>query len=225
MAVIGRFGPDPATLDDGGDVDEFEFCGELFRVPAVTSLPMTRFAWDLRRLDAAETRATSARERARARLDVALDRGDTVAAAAAQDEVTRLAEEIADYGIQQMAALHQMLRDSITEDQWDRFQELAIRYRVDQETLFSIVAALMQAAAARPTRPSGGSANGPLTSGTGSPDGSTSMEPAGPTPAAAATEYGQWTAPPSQMSDRDRAAAEIRAAMVPVDPAATRYSG
>jgi len=217
MAVIGSFGPDPSQLPEPEHYDEFIFCGERFVVPEMTALPMTRFAWDSRRLEGLEERLRGELRRAEARQQVAEAAEDTASAAIEMGRVVELRGRLAEIQIESMAMIYQMLSDSIGE-QWPEFESLAVRYRVGQEVLMDVIAVLMQHATNRPTLPSGDSSSGPSTNGTTSPAGSTLQEPPrGPTTPAAVTGR--------VLTDRELARAEIVAGMVPVSGPANHYTG
>jgi len=194
MALIGEFGRALAEAEAVGvEPDHFLFCGERFEVPVeVSGLPLMRFAWRSKAIDA---------DTARAKRD--LDRAMTDAGRAEAEA------RIGEFEQDGNACIYELLRSVLP--QWERFEELAIERAVDVDELLMVCGAIYQAVTGRPTKRSSGSSDGPLTSGDGSMDGSGSLEP---TP-------GQWrseTGVPARrvLTDRERARMEIEASLRPV---------
>lgn len=73
-----------------------------------------------------------------------------------------------------LAAIYDLLKQCIADEDWDRFEDVATRTRADGDDLLSVVSQAIEAISERPTRePSVSSAGQPSTSGS-STDGSSS---------------------------------------------------
>lgn len=167
--LIGSFGREVDV--DELEPDWFTFHGEQFTVPArVSALPIMRFAWAT---NAADGRSNTADSRLRR--------------AVTEDERTRAKAEKAAAEMDALGALHVFLRDTIGEHQWESFERLARIHGDDIDEIMRVAQAIYATVVDRPTSRPSDSADGPSTSGTGSPVGSVSQEPtAGPTSSAAA---------------------------------------
>jgi hypothetical protein len=168
MANLGDFGAELAAVDATDEPDTFLFHGHEFALPAkVSSLPALRFAYNAKQVVAAEAQARAAAQRAR-----------TPEAKAAADRQWGEVELMANAG------LYTYLRDVITTPgDWERFEAVAAEFGADEEELMTVAQKIMAAVAARPTRRSSASPDGPSSTGPGSTGGSASpnlLEEEGP---------------------------------------------
>lgn len=74
-----------------------------------------------------------------------------------------------------LAAMHDLLRDCLSTDDWRRFQQVAQENKADGDELLAICRAVYQALSGRPTRRPSDSSDGPSATGESSKDSSSSV--------------------------------------------------
>lgn len=192
MAYLGEFGAEVAALDMDAVPDTFSFHGEEFHLPAgISSLPILRFAYDAKRVGLEQTEAEAASRKA-----------------VTDAERDAAASRLALVEMDSLSALYEYLRGMLP-DQWERFSQVAERVGAGTDELLALANKLMEAVAARPTRPFSTSPAGPSSPGVGSTDGADSQEPV-------------TSAPLPPLTSRELQRAEQLRDMVPVAEAVVR---
>lgn len=148
MAHLGEFSDATGAEWTGVEPDTFDFHGVEFSLPArLSQLPLTRFAWDLRRLDRVVNDAKAVQARA--------ERGSP------QWRDASAAESGAE--LDQLAAIYAFLKAMLPGPQWDRFEQVAEAHGAELDELFNVAMRIYEAVADRPTRRPGDSSAGPST--------------------------------------------------------------
>ncbi len=194
MAHLGEFGRELAALaaDEAPvEPDTFTFHGEPFTIrPDLSALPRMRYAH-------ASMEIAAAGDRVQAMWDAA-ETDEEIAAARRADGLATA---------EWMAAQYRYLREAIGDGEWDRFEATATRVGADRQELVAVANAVMAVVAGRPPMRSSGSPGGLSSTGGGS------------TVASASTDGTQAPAPEPvrEMTEAEKARAEIDADRVPVD--------
>lgn len=78
--------------------------------------------------------------------------------------------------IEGLAAMYDLIRTCLADDEWERFEADAIDKRADEEALLEVVTATIEVLSARPTRRPSGSSDGPSATSPNSTESSSSPD-------------------------------------------------
>jgi hypothetical protein len=179
MGVVGDFTP-AETTDTDAESDEFTFCGDTFEIPpTVGAFALLRYGSLMKGAVAQEKRGEAAQRKA-----------------LSDDAKIRALRELNGAELTAQAAIYELLKACLGDDQLDAFGELADRSGVNLDGLMEVAGQIQEVIGGRPTRRSSGSSAGPSTTGETSTDGGS-----GPTGT-------------PEMTARDIQAAQIEAASI-----------